>query len=62
MRNESFEEIYAGEEQNPLAPSPSVQIVMLQYPTTQDAVTAVSVGSNAQPLLNHRHSYAEITA
>jgi len=42
-------QIYAGEEQNPLAPSPSVQIVMLQYPTTQDMVTSVSVGSNAQP-------------
>ncbi|CAN5120566.1 hypothetical protein BH10CYA1_BH10CYA1_35110 [soil metagenome] len=42
-------QIYQSEEQNPLAPSPSVQLVMLQYPTVQDAVAAVSVGSNPQP-------------
>ncbi len=42
-------QIYKGEEQNQLATSPSVQLVMLQYPTVQDAVAAVSVGSNPQP-------------
>lgn len=42
-------QIYKGEEQNQLASSPSVQLVMLQYPTAQDAAVAVSVGSNSQP-------------
>ncbi len=42
-------QIYKGEEQNPLAASPSVQLVMLQYPTVQDETVAVSVGSNPQP-------------
>lgn len=42
-------QIYKGEEQNSLASSPSVQLVMLQYPTAQDAAVAVSVGSNPQP-------------
>lgn len=41
-------EIYAGEEQYPIAQSPSVALVVLQYPTADDALAAVSVGSNSQ--------------
>lgn len=42
-------QIYKGEEQVSLGISPSVQLVTLQYPTSQDETVAVSVGSNPQP-------------
>lgn len=41
-------QVYGNQDQNPLAQSPSVQMVMLQYPTAEDAVAAVSVGSAPQ--------------
>ncbi len=41
-------QVYGNQDQNQLAQSPSVQMVMLQYPTAEDAVAAVSVGSAPQ--------------
>jgi hypothetical protein len=41
-------QIYGNQEQYPLAQGPSVQMVMLQYPTVEDAVASVSVGSAPQ--------------
>lgn len=40
-------QIYGNQEQYPIAQSPPVQLVSLQYPSVEDAVTAVSVGSNS---------------
>jgi hypothetical protein len=38
-------QVYGNEDQAPLATSPSVQIVVLQYPTLDDATTKVSIGN-----------------
>jgi tetratricopeptide (TPR) repeat protein len=38
-------QIYGTEDQTPVASSPSVQLIVLQYPTVDDATTKVSIGS-----------------